>query len=242
MIKVERDEQLGSFIQRFVLLLRFLSCGAQIIHKKILQKYICRTFRNMFAYLVKIHSLYLPKYICWMSSWELGQQEITFMQATQSSSAAFCLEDPHVSTERTFDHTVFFSPRLPYSFCEVIKSHQRFSAPFRWHQELCSGHPQGSRQSWTCHPRISTLAPAAVSIFWGMTRWNWIPRGREGMMLFSVTNVFGETASYWQWWWLRNLHQTSSQSTPWTSCAFHDDHDDYADYDDHDDHDGWQNL
>ena len=179
MIKVVQRWTAGLFIQSFVLLLRFLSCGAQIIHKKILQKYICRTFRNMFAYLVKIHSLYLQKYICWMSIWELGQQEITFMQAAQCphpcSSTVFCLEDPHVSTERTFDHTVFFSSWLPLSFCEVIKSHQRFSVPVRWHRELYSGRPQGSRQSWTCRPRISTLAPAAVLIFWGMTRWNGIP-------------------------------------------------------------------
>ena len=104
--------------------------------------------------------------------WEVGQKEITFMQSGCSHSFSQAFSKINILHRQIFPpHSLFLIKALLRR--RRFKSHRRSSAHVRWRREPCWGRPQGSRRSWKCPPRILTLAPAVVSIFWGMMRWNW---------------------------------------------------------------------
>ena len=105
-----------SSIPIFALLLRFWSWRAHIMNKKTLQKYICRTFRNMFAELLKIYSLCLRKYVCWCCS---GRRLRSGTEGNNIYAERPALTASHkplarstFSTDRSFHRTGFFWSRL----------------------------------------------------------------------------------------------------------------------------------
>ena len=86
------------------------------MNKKILQKYICRTFRNMFAELLKIYSLCLRKYVCWCCSGRRLRSGTEGNNIYAERSALTASHKPLArstfSTDRSFHRTVFFWSRL----------------------------------------------------------------------------------------------------------------------------------